>query len=97
MKVEVDRFSERSFLLPIETENLPSNKVYKFFPNHVTVTFLAPLKQLKNIRQEDFKFGVNPNDMNIDNTKIQLEVLNAPENIINLRWEPKEVDYLLRQ
>ena len=97
MKVEVDRFSERSFLLPIETENLPSDKVYKFFPNHVTVTFLAPLKQLKNIRQEDFKFGVNPNDINIDNTKIQLEVLNAPENIIKLRWEPKEVDYLLRQ
>jgi hypothetical protein len=63
----------------------------------VTVTFLAPLKQLKNIREEDFKFGVNPNDINIDNTKIQLEVLNTPENIINLRWEPKEVDYLLRQ
>lgn len=97
MQVEVDRFSERSFLLPIETDNLPPDKVYKFFPNHVTVTFLAPLKQLKNISQDDFKLGVNPSDLNTINTKIQLNVLSAPENIINLRWDPKEVDYLLRQ
>jgi hypothetical protein len=97
MQVEVDRFSERSFLLPIETDNLPPDKVYKFFPNHVTVTFLAPLKQLKNISQDDFKLGVNPSDLNTINAKIQLNVLSAPENIINLRWDPKEVDYLLRQ
>ena len=97
MQVEVDRFSERSFLLPIETDNLPPDKVYKFFPNHVTVTFLAPLKQLKNISQDDFKLGVNPTDLNTTNTKILLNVLSAPENIINLKWDPKEVDYLIRQ
>ena len=97
MQVEVDRFSERSYLLPIETDNLPSDKVYKFFPNHVKLTFLAPLKQLKNIRQEDFKLGVSPSDINASNKKIQLEVLEAPDNIIKMRWEPKEVDYLLRQ
>ncbi len=97
MQVEVDRFSERSYLLPIETDNLPSDKVYKFFPNHVTLTFSAPLKELKNIRQEDFKIGVSPSKINASNQKIRLEVLEAPDNIINMRWEPKEVDYLLRQ
>lgn len=97
MQVEVDRFSERSFLLPIETDNLPSDKVYKFFPNHVKLTFLAPLKQLKNIHQEDFKLGVSPNKISATSKKIQLEVLAAPDNIIKMRWEPKEVDYLLRQ
>lgn len=96
MEVDVDRFSEKSFQLPITKRNFPSGKVIKFFPNTVKVTFLAPLKQLKNIEIADFEIGVDFEGLTSDK-KTNLELFLAPEHCKNIRWEPASIDYLIRQ
>lgn len=96
MEVDVDRFSEKSFLLPVTKRNFPKGKVVKFFPNNIKITFLAPLGQLKNIKVTDFEIGVDFSAL-ASNKKVDLQLFNAPENCRNLRWEPKSIEYLIRQ
>lgn len=97
MSVKVDRYSEEQFSLPVELKNAPLNEVLKFFPSKVNVTFTAPLQDLKDISPEDFSLGVAYNRLNGNMNKATIEVFNAPKNVQNMRWEPKTVEYLIRQ
>ena len=97
IKVEVDRFSEAKYQLPIEMINAPSNAVFKFFPSQVSLTFSAPLNTLRNIKSDDFKIGADFNQLSENNKSVQIKVLSSPMGTTNLRLEPKEVQYLMRQ
>ena len=97
IKVEVDRFSEAKYQLPIEMINAPSNAVFKFFPSQVSLTFSAPLNTLRNIKSDDFKIGADYNQLSENNKSVQIKVLSSPVGTTNLRLEPKEVQYLMRQ
>ena len=97
MKVTVDRFSEEEFNLPIVLKNAPLNEVLKFFPSKVKLTFSAPLQELKNIAPEDFTIGIAYDRLNPNENRATIEVFQAPEKVQNMRWEPKTVEYLIRQ
>ena len=97
MKVGVDRFSEAKYLLPITMLNVPSDAVFKFFPSQVTLRFAAPLNALKDIRPNDFTIGIDFNELSENKNSVRLVVFSAPEGISNLRLEPKDVQYLMRQ
>ena len=97
MEVSVDRFSEESFRLPVALKNAPFNQVFKFFPAQLLITFSAPLQDLKNITPEDFSIGVDYTSLNSQENRATLKVFQAPERVQNLRWQPKTVEYLIRQ
>ena len=97
MKVTVDRFSEEEFNLPIMLKNAPLNEVLKFFPSKVKLTFSATLQELKNIAPEDFTIGIAYDRLNPNENRATIEVFQAPEKVQNMRWEPKTVEYLIRQ
>lgn len=97
IKVEVDRFSETKYQLPIEMINVPSEAVYKFFPSQVSLTFSAPLNILRDISPEDFKIGVDYYQLLENDKSVTLRVFSSPEGTANLRIEPKQVQYLMRQ
>ncbi len=97
MKVVVDRFSEAKYQLPVEMINVPKGAVFKFFPKKATLTFSAPLSTLGNISPEDFKLGVDYNQLSDSNKSVKLTVFSSPQGITNMRIEPKEVQYLMRQ
>lgn len=97
IKVEVDRFSETKYQLPIEMINVPSEAVYKFFPSQVSLTFSAPLNILRDISPEDFKIGVDYDQLLENDKSVTLRVFSSPEGTANLRIEPKQVQYLMRQ
>ena len=97
MKVTVDRFSEEEFNLPIVLKNAPLNEVLKFFPSKVKLTFSAPLQELKNITPQDFSIGIAYDRLNPNENRATIEVFQVPEKVQNMRWEPKTVEYLIRQ
>ncbi|MGB0367062.1 MAG: hypothetical protein ACPGC8_05445 [Flavobacteriaceae bacterium] len=97
IKVQVDRFSETKYLLPVEMINVPSGAVFKFFPSQVSLTFSAPLNTLRDISPKDFKIVADYTQLIENNKNVKLKVYSSPEGITNLRIEPKEVQYLMRQ
>lgn len=97
IKVDVDRFSEAKFQLPIEMLHLPPGQVGKFFPSKVTLTFSAPLSRLREITPTDFTVGMDYAQIEDNGNSIQIKLLKAPNGIINVRMEPKEAQYLMRR
>ena len=61
------------------------------------LTFSAPLQELKNITQEDFSIGIAYDRLNPNENRATIEVFQVPEKVQNMRWEPKTVEYLIRQ
>lgn len=97
MTVSVDRFSEEVFSLPVILQNAPLNSVLKFFPSTVKVIFSAPLNDLKDISPQDFTIGIDYQRLNEDKNQALIELFDAPVRAQNIRWEPKTVEYLIRQ
>lgn len=97
MKVAIDRFSEAKYQLPIKMINTPKEGVFKFFPSKVSITFSAPLNSLRNITPADFQIGIDYNQLSTNNKSVKLKVYQSPEEVVNLRLDPKEVQFLKRQ
>ena len=97
MKVNVDRFTEAKYQLPIEIINVPGEGVFKFFPSKVSITFSAPLNILSSISANDFQIGVDFKQLSNNNKSVKLSLFKSPKGISNIRLEPKVVQYLMRQ
>ena len=94
MSVIVDRYSEEQFSLPVELKNAPLNGI-EIFPSKYNL--FSSEQDLKDISPEDFSLGVAYDRLNGNINKATIEVFNSPENVQNMRWEPKTVEYLIRQ
>lgn len=97
MNVSVDQYSEIEYQVKIQHLNAEGNTVVRFFPNKATLTFLAPLSEIKSLTTEDFVLGVDLGEGMEEKKKLTVRLVRSPEGLRNLRWEPKEVDYLIRQ
>lgn len=97
MEVDVKRFSEKTFKLPISWDNLPPGEVVKLFPDKIMVVFAAPLEQLRVIQSTDFELKVDYNEVLAGANKLTVSILKSPDGIKNLRLEPTTIDYLIRE
>lgn len=98
MQVKVDRFSEKHFQLPIRIKNRPAGKVYKFYPEKINVVLLAPLSTLKTMDSTALSIGVNFSSVKgTGETTLPLQLFSFPPEAQNIRWTPKEVEYLIRE
>ena len=98
IKVPVKRFTEESLEVFINIKNVPESLAIKLFPQSLKVTFLVLLDKAEAIKSGDFKFTCDfeKSHSNTKNTlDISLEM--KPEGVRNIRWKPKEVDYLIRK
>ena len=97
MSITVDQYSEINLRVRIQNLNAEENKVVRFFPNTAVLRFSAPLSELKAITAENFILGVTLPKGEEEKKKLPVRLERAPEGLRNIRWEPKEVDYLIRQ
>ncbi|OUW76724.1 MAG: hypothetical protein CBD72_03200 [Flavobacteriaceae bacterium TMED212] len=98
IKAPVKRFTEKSIEVFINIKNVPDSLAIKLFPQSLKVTFLVLLDRAEAINSGDFKFicDFEKSHLNTKNTMdIFLEM--RPEGVRNVRWKPKEVDYLIRK
>ncbi len=98
MQVDVDRFSEQQFTVPVRLKNTPTGKVLKLYPETVEVTLSAPLEILKTLDPTAIELGVDFSEIEKSkNRTLSLRLFKAPDNIKNLRWTPTEIEYLIRE
>ena len=93
----IDRFSETSLKVPIRLINVPDSIALKLFPADVEVVFSASLSRIKTIDLNDFVISSDFNTLKKEDLKINLQLLQAPDLLQNIRWNPKEVEYLIRK
>jgi len=95
LQFELERQTEKTFILPIETVNVPKDVAVHLFPKEASVTFLVGLSRFNNLRDVDFHLVFDYN--NIDTVKhtcpLQLNNYGQEQGLV-FRINPNSVEYL---
>ncbi len=98
LSAAVSRFSEISFEIDIQIENLPDNTRVKLFPQRANVILITKLKELGDYQPDDFIIACDYLSMTDPKSKaVPLYALKIPAGIKKIIWTPKTVDFLIRQ
>lgn len=98
LSAAVSRFSEISFEIDIQIENLPDNTRVKLFPQRVNVILITKLKELGDYQPDDFIIACDYLSMiNPKSKAVPLYPLKIPLGIKKIIWTPETVDFLIRQ
>jgi len=97
VEVLVNLFSEKIFNVPISVLNSPKNTVLKLFPSQVELVFSSSINNLKNIKLSDFKVGFNYDSIDKEKNIAEISLLKSPLGIDNVRLNPQDVFFLIRE
>lgn len=97
LQMDVSRYSEKEFTLPIEVLNIPEGIRVKLFPASVKIRATLPLSLLRTVKESDFKMAVDYHSLTEENNFFEVVVLRKPPMVKQLNWEPKQVNYLIRK
>ena len=98
IKTSVKRFTEKSIEAFINIKNLPDTLAVKLFPQVLKVTFLVLIDKAEGIKAGDFKFSCDFNEvLKMEKNTLNVLLEREPNDVSNVRWKPKKVDYLIRK
>lgn len=96
VQAEVDRFTEKTITVPVQTTNLPTDVQIKLFPPTVSIKFKASFLTIKNIKASDFLVTCDYKQIDT-HTKLPLTIQNQPLGISRPVLSFTTVDYLLKK
>ena len=97
VELYVDLFSEKNITIPISVSNFPNDKVLRLFPSQVDLVFSSSINNLKKITSKDFKVGFNYDSIDKEKKTAKIVLLKAPLNANNIKFNPKNVFFLIRE
>ena len=98
IKTRVKRFTEKSIEAYINIKNLPDSLSIKLFPQSLKVTFLVLIDKAGEIKGSDFNFICDfDHSQGFKKNTLSVILEREPMGVINVRWNPKKVDYLIRE
>ncbi len=97
VEVLVDLFSEKILNIPISVSNFPKNRVLKLFPSQVELVFSSSIVNLKKIKPSDFKVGFNFDSIDKGKNTAKIKLLKSPLSADNVRLDPQDVFFLIRE
>ncbi len=97
VEVLVELFSEKILNIPITVSNLPKNRVLKLFPSQVELVFSSSITSLKKIKTSDFEVGFNYDSIDKEKNTTKINLLKSPLSADNVRLDPQDVFFLIRE
>lgn len=95
---DVNKFTEKTLEVFVNIRNLPDSLIIKLFPQSVKTTFLALIDSVEGIGSSDFLFYCDFEDTQSGElNSLEVKLIDQPDGVRNVRWEPKKLDYLIRQ
>ncbi|MDG1761262.1 MAG: YbbR-like domain-containing protein [Flavobacteriaceae bacterium] len=96
VRAEVDRFTEKSLIIPIQISNLPSGAQVKLFPPSVSLKFKASFSTIKEIESSDFLITCDYNHIGT-HPKLPLIIQDQPNGISRPVLSENTIDYLVKK
>lgn len=94
--VNVEEYTEKRVMLPIEVRSEGRDVAIQLFPKKVEVVFQVPLSQYDRVSDRDLSVAVDvPEDETRD--RLTVEVVRQPESAQQIRISPQQVEYIIQQ
>ena len=96
--IPVDKFTESSFQVPVQSYNTPDSLKIKMFPNSVRITYQVTLSYFDRVRAETFRPYVDYNEaMASTNKKVKVKLYNLPDYIHSVKIYPATIQFLIEK
>ncbi|MFD0861888.1 hypothetical protein ACFQ1M_06690 [Sungkyunkwania multivorans] len=92
----VDRFTEKSVVVPISLKNVPEGKEVKLFPAEVTVRYNVAFQDLEAVNVSQFVIECDFASLN-ENQNLVATIVSSPEKARMPRIVNNDIDYLIKQ
>lgn len=95
--VPVVKYTEMEFNIPIEAENVPDSLFLRTFPGSITLSCWVGLKEYNTISPFMFRAMVDYKNIESHCHKLKVNLVKMPDNINNVNFNPKSVEYLIEK
>ncbi len=98
LTVEVEKYTEKIFTIPIEVLHLPDSLRLILFPNKVKIIAKVALSQYDSVFADQFKAVIDYYDLkNNISDKLTVNVIQRPSNIYDYELKPQFVEYIIEE
>ncbi len=97
VNINIEKFTEGSQIVPLNVINVPDTLVVRTFPKDVTVTYHVVLSDYEKVVPQLFEAVVDYNESANQENKLNISILNSPDYIRSLRFNPKKVEYIIER
>ena len=96
--IPVEKFTEYSKSITIETINVPDSVSLKTITKEVDIKFMLPLSKMANLASAKFKAIVDYNKINNNfSHKLKIELIDYPDYIQAITITPAKVEYIIKK
>lgn len=93
--IELERFTEVNFYVPVDVLNLPDSLGMQTFPSRIKVTCNVGLSQYNRIDQNLFRATVDYAGIEDGSKRLPVKVMNIPVYVRSFDYNPQTVEFLL--
>jgi hypothetical protein len=96
LQLDVEKFTENSFTVPVFIENAPDSHSFSVLPAQVTVTCCMGLSRYKSVDPSQFVIAIDYNEIyNSKSNRFSIMLKRAPDYVFNIRMNPRSVELLI--
>ncbi len=95
VKIEVEKFTEKELVIPVQVKNKPENTVVKLFPSEVKILFSVGLSEFDKIKTSDFEASVDFSTIQAGTENLQVTIDKKPALNQLIRYNPERVEFLV--
>lgn len=93
--IDVEKYTEKEFKIPIEILHKPERASIKLFPSELKVVFTVGLSRFENTKASDFGAMVDYNSIVPDVNSLKVNLYKKPDFIQSFRYAPEKVEFLI--
>ena len=92
----IERYTEATITASIEPINVPQGLTMKFFPGTVTVNCMVPVADYEKLQPYMFRAVVDYTSVK-DQAKAKVALLRTPDYVADVKFQPKNVDFIIEK
>ena len=93
----IERHTEATLTVPIEPINLPKGLTMKVFPGTITVNCMVPVSGYEKLQPYMFRAVVDYTSIRDDHAKARVALLRTPDDVADVKFQPKSVDFIIEK
>lgn len=95
VSIEVVEFTQKKISVPIDMLNLPPNTTIKLIPESINLTFEVSLADFNSVTANDFSVVCDFMEKDSEGNFLTAKLIKEPENIFNIEFSERKIDYLI--
>lgn len=96
----IERHTEATITVPIESINLAEGLKMKTFPSTVTVSCMVPINDFEKLQPYLFRIVADyatVKDIKNSQAKVRVNLVKSPDYVSDIRFHPKNVDFIIEK